>query len=286
MTHSHSRKSESLESLLDLMIRFNLANMLSSHAKDTLGSYLEGTLGSYQGGTVPHQIGATVTPGGVTTINPGTAGGGGGGGGAGQYGTPEEISQYLATQGAGFLDPGSDLSKQWMEKMRGQIGDQTDAAQRAAGYQAAQQGFGGGASPELLQMQGELGVQGLEAGGQAAADFMLRAPTLGAGMMGGALGGQVGMRGQDLSSAQYTSSNQLALDRLEEEKRQFDIAEDRRRAEDAQNAADLQALIDQYIPGGGGGSALPTTTTQPTTTGGTNPIGGGTVYTSRGMGSR
>ncbi len=220
---------------------------------DLLGSYRRGTLGSYQAGTAlitsganagqrrsTNAMGQPIYMGGNTFGSAGAEAMGQSEGfgpnaqgpvtaaapaagapaaGAGSrpttLGSPEAVAGQLAGYGSDLLQPGSDLSKRWMEQMRGQIGDQSDAAQRAAGYQAAQSGFGSGASPELLQMQTDIGVAGQEAAGQSAADFMLRAPELGVGAMGGALGNQVGMRGQDLSSRMASESNRLSREGMQ-----------------------------------------------------------------------
>lgn len=256
------------ETLLDLMIRFNEGNMLDpwneneeelDDLDDLLGSYRRGTLGSYQAGTgIGRGTDITMRPpdqaatGGGSTAAPATPFGGNVGG------VPEETASKLAGYGEGFLEPGSDQSKRWMENMRGEIGRGTDAAQRAAGYQAAQSGFGSGASPELLQMQGDIGVAGQEAAGQAASDFMLRAPELGVGAMSGALGSQVGMRGQDLTSsiAQMGDARAQqqadALREYQDQQLELQKQEQERRAK----LDELAALYSgQGTTGGGGGGA-------------------------------
>jgi hypothetical protein len=144
-----------------------------------------------------------------------------------------------------MLDPESDQSKRWMEQLRESIGRSTDASQRAAGYQAAQQGFGGGASPEMLEMQNVIGAQGREAEGQAASDFMLRAPSLGVGALGTALGGQTAMRGQDLQSRTAELANYLSSETanagLEMQQRNIDFGYD-----EMENDRMLQELMMQY----------------------------------------
>ncbi len=181
----------------------------AQHKRQMIGDYMgSGQLPPIQGG------GNT----GVTT--------GAGGGGGGQFQTPEDISGHMSQYGAGLLDPNSPMSQRWMEEMREQIGNQTDAAQRAAGYQAAQSGFGAGQSPELMQMQSDLGVQGLEAAGDATNDFMLRAPEMGLGAMGTALGAETSMRGQDLASetaqAELEAQQQMFERNLEMAQREMD----------------------------------------------------------------
>ncbi len=171
--------------------------------------------------------------------NAATGGGGGmssgaGGGGmssASPYGAAGESAGTLQDFGTGLLDPESDLSKRWMEQLRENIGGATDAAQRAAGYQAAQSGFGGGASPEVLEMQNELGVAGREAEGTAASDYLLRAPSMGIGALGTALGGQTQMRGQDLSARLaemgLTQSGEQSNAQLEMQQRNLDLERER-----------------------------------------------------------
>lgn len=149
------------------------------------------------------------------------------------YGSAGGSADTLADFGTGLLDPGSGMSKRWMEQLREGIGKSTDANQRAAGYQAAQQGFGAGASPEMLEMQQMLGVAGQEAEGQAASDFMLQAPGLGVNALGGAMGAQVGMRGQDLQSSMAEMSNYLSREQSNAslEMQQRNLALERERME-------------------------------------------------------
>lgn len=115
----------------------------------------------------------------------------------------------LSQFGQGMMDPNSDLSQRYMEQLQENIGDQTDAQERAAAYRAAQSGFGVGASPELMQMQTDIGVGGLEAAGDASSDFLMQAPQLGVGALSSAVGNQVGMRGQDLASRQAEQNMQF-----------------------------------------------------------------------------
>jgi hypothetical protein len=116
----------------------------------------------------------------------------------------------LAKFGSGLLDPGSDLSQRYMEELGEDIGDQTDAAERAAAYRAAQGGFGAGASPEMLSMQQDIGVAGQEAYGDAASDFMMQAPGMGMQAMGAGMGGQVSLAGQDVSMRGQDLQSRLA----------------------------------------------------------------------------
>lgn len=193
-----------------------------------------GVMGTTPGGTPYYSYSKT---------RPGAAGGAGGAGGGG--GSPEGTAGYLADYGKGLMEPGSDLSKRWMEQMREDVGKGTDAAQRAAGYQAAQSGFGSGASPELLQMQGDIGIAGREAAGDAASDYLLRAPELGIGAMGGALGSMVGMRGQDLGSKTESERNKLAREGMQFQEKQAQGYEDTRQRERAEDIAYQKKLDDE-----------------------------------------
>ena len=151
--------------------------------------------------------------------------------GATPYGAAGQSADTLADFGSGLLDPESDMSKRWMEELRENIGRSTDAGQRAAGYQAAQQGFGGGASPEMLEMQQMLGVAGQEAEGQAASDFMLQAPGMGVDALSRAMGAQTGMRGQDLQGRMSEMSNYLSREQsnagMEMQQRNLDLERER-----------------------------------------------------------
>lgn len=144
---------------------------------------------------------------------------GGGAPSTGLYSQPtsmasqEGVAGQLSDVMKGFLDPNSAYFQRLMERMRGEIGEQTETSQRAAALRAAQGGLGGGASTELLATQGELGTAGLEAAGQAAGDLALRAPAMGL-QFGGAAGGMYG----DIS-------------RLQEGGRQFDVTAAQRQTE-------------------------------------------------------
>jgi hypothetical protein len=116
----------------------------------------------------------------------------------------------LAKFGSGLLDPGSDLSQRYMEQLGEDIGGQTDAAERAAAYRAAQGGFGAGASPELLSMQQDIGVAGQEAYGDAASNFLMQAPGMGMEALGAGMSGQIGLAGQDVSMRGQDLQSRLA----------------------------------------------------------------------------
>ena len=148
----------------------------------------------------------------------------------------------LAGYGEGFMDPDSDMSKRWMEQLRENVGESTDAAQRAAGYQAAQQGFGGGASPELLAMQRDIGVGGREAEGQAASDFALRGPTPGVQALGWAAGFETAQRGQDIGAATTQRGQDLQSRMAEMGGQQF---QQQFQQQGAQTQQQLQLQYDQ-----------------------------------------
>ena len=115
--------------------------------------------------------------------------------------------------------------------------------------------FGSGASPELLQSQTDIGVAGQEAAGQAASDFMLRAPELGVGAMSGALGNQVGMRGQDLQSSiaqMQDARRQQEADAQREYQDQI-LSMQRQEQERQAKLDELAALYGGYGTTGGGG---------------------------------
>lgn len=147
------------------------------------------------------------------------------------YGAAGQSADTLSGFGTGLLDPESDESKRWMEELRENIGKSTDAGQRAAAYQAAQQGFGAGASPEMLEMQQMMGVAGQEAEGAAASDFMLQAPGMGVDALSRAMGAQVGMRGQDLQSRMAEmgdySSREQSNAAMEMQQRNLDLERQR-----------------------------------------------------------
>ena len=151
--------------------------------------------------------------------------------GATPYGAAGQSADTLSGFGTGLLDPESDESKRWMEELRENIGRSTEAGQRAAGYQAAQQGFGAGASPEMLEMQQMLGVAGQEAEGGAASDFMLQAPGMGVDALSRAMGAQVGMRGQDLQGRMAEMSDYASREQanagMEMQQRNLDLERDR-----------------------------------------------------------
>lgn len=122
------------------------------------------------------------------------------------------------------------------EEIREGIGKSTAAQQRGAGLRAARSGLGAGASPELLETQGEIGREGLRAAGQADAGAVLGSMSLGGQMAGAGIGGLNTIRGQDLST--WLGSEQLALTQwLQDQSLQHGSDMDERRL---QQEADLQ----------------------------------------------
>ncbi len=87
----------------------------------------------------------------------------------------------MADYGKGLMDPNSPYYQQLVEQMRGQIGAQSQAAQRSAALRNVWGGGSGGG--ELGETQGAIGQRGLEVAGNAAADMRLKAPLAGAGML-------------------------------------------------------------------------------------------------------
>lgn len=110
-------------------------------------------------------------------------------------GSTDELSQ----RGSDMFDPESEYMKMMRESLTGQVGQETEAQRRLAGFDAAQSGMGAGGSPELMAMLGDIGVGGEEALGQSMGDMMMRAPELGAGMLSSAQQGELGYAGMDLN---------------------------------------------------------------------------------------
>lgn len=136
----------------------------------------------------------------------------------------------MADYGQGLMDPDSPYYQQLVEQMRGQIGAQSQAAQRAAALRNVWGGGSGGG--ELGETQGAIGQRGLEVAGNAAADMRLAAPKLGAGMMqstfsptqqqfglaaqqaqyGHQAGQQAGQFGAGLESGQWAQGQNFAIE--------------------------------------------------------------------------
>lgn len=103
---------------------------------------------------------------------------------------PQGAANTLTQTGQGFLDPNSDFYTQMMERLQKTMGAQTGAAKRSAALDAAESGFGAGASPALAEMQSTIGAAGQEALGGAMGDVALQAPQMGLNFLqsGGNLG--------------------------------------------------------------------------------------------------
>jgi hypothetical protein len=102
----------------------------------------------------------------------------------------------LAQAGKGLLDPSSAYHQRMQSQLSEGIGKTSAAQQRAAALRAAQAGMGGGASPELLETQADIGRSGLEATGDAYAQAMLGGMTAGGQMLSSGMQGQLGLSGQ------------------------------------------------------------------------------------------
>lgn len=111
-----------------------------------------------------------------------------------------DITSTMSGYGKGMLDPNSEYSKRMQEVLTGRIGEETEASKRLAAFQASQAGMGGGGSPELMAMLGDIDIAGMEAGGQASAEMMGQMPGMGLDFLGGALQGELGISGQDLQA--------------------------------------------------------------------------------------
>lgn len=160
----------------------------------------------------------------------GFSGGGGGGGGATmpyQPGAPkvQNLIDPLAQAGKGLLDPNSAYSQRMRTELSEDIGGQAEAQQRAAALRAARSGLGAGASPELLETQGQIGQQGLEAYGDASARALLGGMQLGGQLLNPALQGQLGLQGQQLqgflSQQESNAQKDLAQQQLAQQQAQM-----------------------------------------------------------------
>lgn len=138
------------------------------------------------------------------TVTP-KPGGGGSRSNRSKSGGSEALASTVGEAGTGLLDPSSDYYQRLVEGMKSRIGKEAGGNYRAAALRAAQGGFGGGQSGELMDMQADIGRAGLEAQGEAGANLRLEAPKTGASMALGA-GGLT-----------------LGGEQLEEGGRQFDV---------------------------------------------------------------
>ncbi len=209
----------------------------------------------------------------------GAGGGGAGGAGGGGGGSPTSaggMAQGMWDVAGGFMDPDSDFFQQMMQRQRQAMGAQTAGQQRSAALAGAEGGFGGGASPEMMQMQAQYGAAGTEALGGALTDLQLAAPQLGLqyGQVAGGL--QMGQQGQDIQQKQFGQT-------FGEGQRQFDVgtgltqqqmanqsgqfaqqhslaqAQAKQQAQYNQQQLGLQAAGQGLNFGGGGGGGVPST---------------------------
>ena len=111
--------------------------------------------------------------------------------------------QELSGRGSDLMDPNSDYYKELTSQMRGDIGKSTAAAKRSAALEGAEQGFGAGASPEMMANMENIGEAGRIAEGEAMGDITLAAPQIGAGMMASTFGPGVGLEGIGEQSGQF-----------------------------------------------------------------------------------
>lgn len=111
--------------------------------------------------------------------------------------------ETLSGYGEGLMDPNSDYYKELVSQMRGDIGKSTAAAKRGAALTGAEQGFGAGASPEMMSVMGDIGEAGRIAEGEAMGDITLAAPQIGAGMMASTFGPGVSLEGLGEQSGQF-----------------------------------------------------------------------------------
>lgn len=172
--------------------------------------------------------------------------GGGSGRGPGGFGAQGQgLGGALSIQGqagAGLLDPNSDYYKRLMEAMRAQIGGQSAAAQRSAGLRAAQSGFGGGASPELMEMQQGIAQAGLGAAGEAGANLALQAPQLGGQLMGSTFGPALGLQQLSENQTQFGLGQAMQQQGMAQQGAQFQAQLSQQQA-----LANQQAQMQQYL---------------------------------------
>ncbi len=175
----------------------------------------------YGGGGGAQAGGGAGGAGGGGTAGPGGAGGTGGPGGAGQ------MAQGMWDVAQGYMDPDSDMFQQLLQRQRQAMGKDTAARQRSAAMAGAESGFGGGASPEMMQMQQMYGAQGQEALGQGMANLQLAAPQMGLQYGQAAMGGQMGQQAQNIGVDQFGRSLQNQQQQfgqtMQEGQRQYDV---------------------------------------------------------------
>ncbi len=244
-----------LNDVLDSYRRGSLSDILDAYMDGTLDEYQAGTFGKWQGGDPFRGKGPGTRPpsdrgnisgtpdaamqpllnrgtqvgpraGGAAPGGVGSAGGGPHGSsplgsqwGAGTGGNPGGASGQLTSTGAGLLDPSSDYMQRLLDESAEGIGKTGAAQERAAALRAARSGLGAGASPEMLEMQGDIGRSTMSAIGDANAGIRLGGMGLGAQMLGQGMSGDISMRGQDINrdmglrgfgSGQYMQQQQLS----------------------------------------------------------------------------
>lgn len=122
--------------------------------------------------------------------------------------------QQMAEYGQGLMDPQSQYYQQLQAAMTTQLGQQSEAQQRAAALRSAYSGFGAGAGAEQMMSVADIGRAGMEAQGQAAAGLALQAPMAGAGMVQGTFGPGLGLEQLGERSRQFGAG-------MAEQSRQF-----------------------------------------------------------------
>lgn len=224
------------------------------------------------GGSVsaPTQLGSTFKKF-QPTPRSGTAASGGG-----QLpGASQQTAGAVAQAGTGLLDPQSDYFQRLMDGMKSRLGKESAAKQRSAALRAAQSGFGGGASPELMAAQRDIGVGGLEAMGEAGANLRLAAPQLGGQLaLGGGrlqLGGeQLGERARqfDVGLAEGGRQFDVGMGQRQTEfggtqgmqaagmQQQYDIFQQQQAQQQRQFDDQMQFAMEQLYGGRGGGAGL------------------------------
>ena len=109
----------------------------------------------------------------------------------------------MAQYGQGLMEPGSDYFQQLVSQGRQQMGAGAAAQKRAAALAGAEQGFGAGASPEMLQMQQGIDESSRIGMGNMMGQMALAGPQLGAGMMQSTFGPGLGLQQLGEQSRQF-----------------------------------------------------------------------------------
>ncbi len=180
-------------------------------------------------------------------------GGGGGGGNASiNYQPPQSYQPYqgsgplqtnlnqMASYGQGLMDPGSDYFQQLVSQGRQQIGAGAAASKRAAALAGAEQGFGAGASPEMLSMQQGIDESSRIGMGNMMGQMTLAGPRLGAGMMQSTFGPGLGLQQLGEQSSQFGAQ-------LGQQAQQFGTNVGLQQQQLAQQQAQYQAMLRQQM---------------------------------------